>query len=87
MTSSRSRSGGSLRVERDEIVARAEARADAEARVAIISARAALLNMPEYIRSGVIGKALVVPVRAIAIGMLAHLEAAYIRANPDKEPI
>lgn len=88
MTASRSRSSGSLRVERDEIVARAQARADAEARAAIISARAALLHTPEYIRSGdASGKALLVPARAVATGMLAQLEAAYTRANPDKEPI
>lgn len=82
-------SSGSLRGEPDEaIVARARAQADAEARAAIISARIELANAPEYwsyIAGD--GKKHNIPIRAMAAGMLEFLEAAYHRANPDKDPI
>ena len=71
-----------------EIVARARAQADAEARAAILNARSTLPNAPEYwsyIDGD--GKKHNIPVRAMAAGMLAFLEAAYRRANPDKDPL
>lgn len=55
-------------------------RADTECRDAIEQARVALTGAPEYVVSGdATGKRLIIPVRAMAIGMLAHIETAYAR--------
>lgn len=62
---------------RTEIIAAANDRADTDCRRAIEAAADAHLG-PEYIRSDdATGKRLIIPARAIAIGMLAHLRAAF----------
>jgi hypothetical protein len=56
------------------------ARADTECRDAIEQARTALATTAEYVVSGdATGKRLLLPARAMAVGMLAHIEAAYKR--------
>lgn len=61
----------------NDIIAAARTRADTDCRRAIEAAADARLG-PEYIRSDdATGKRLIIPARAIAIGMLAHLRAAF----------
>lgn len=63
------------------IIERAKARADADAVKAMADARAALPTLPEYFATnGADGRTRnVIPVAAMARGMLAYLEEAYER--------
>lgn len=64
----------------DKIKIAAAAKADEEAIFAMAQARAALPNAPDYVRSDdANGRKIVVPVRAMAVGMLAHIEQAFAR--------
>lgn len=66
---------------RDEIVARANTRADDDCQHAIALGIGAELG-PEYIVSGdATGKRLLIPARAMAVGMLAYLKDAYARQH------
>jgi hypothetical protein len=68
------------------IVEAAQRKANDEARKAIADSRAALPHLPEYVVSGdATGKRMIIPVHALAAGMLAHLEQSYATAHPDEE--
>lgn len=61
-----------------DIAVAAATRADVEALEAMARARADLASAPEYVVSGdATGKRLILPVKAMAAGMLAHIEQAY----------
>lgn len=63
-----------------DVVTTAARRADDEALMAMARARVDLPNAPEYIVSGdATGKRLIIPVKALATGMLAHIERAYAK--------
>ena len=62
----------------------AQVRADVEG--AIADARERIPHLPEYdVSSDPSGKRLIVPVKAMAIGMLDHLLTSYKRTYPDWE--
>lgn len=64
----------------DKIRRDAAAKADAEALFAMEQARAALPSAPDYVRSDdANGRKITIPVRAMAVGMLAHIEQAFAR--------
>lgn len=55
-------------------------KADTEALFAMEQAREALPKAPDYVRSDdANGRKIIIPVRAMAVGMLAHIEQAFAR--------
>lgn len=72
---------------RAEIIQRAMARANADARAALDAAHVAAPLVPEYSeQSDATGKRLLVPTGAIARGMATYLDGAFQRAHPDQLP-
>lgn len=66
-----------------QLIEKARHRANDEALSAITSARAVLATTPEYtVQSDASGKRLLVPTRAIALGMAEYLEESYRRTHP-----
>lgn len=64
----------------EKIKREAAGKADTEALAAMELARAALPNAPDYVHSDdANGRKITIPVRAMAVGMLAHIEQAFAR--------